>query len=522
MTDTKYKTGSAASRYAELQPAREHFAYRGDKAAKLTIPTIYMRDKNPTSVNNIKDPAQSLGARCVNNISSKLTLSTLPMNTPFFKLNVDTLKLKAEGEGDQETEIKKGLGVIERAVVRTIENTGDITTVYEAYKHLVVVGNVLMYVSDTGSRLFDLNKYVVARTPQGDIREAVVCESMSPASLTKEARAIYKAALDAASSSPDKTIDVYTHITVADGRVKWRQEIMGQLVPSTRNDVPEDANPWMALRFMRVDGEDYGRGYVEMYQGDFDSLETLTEAVRDAAVSAAKVVWLVKPTGTTNPKVVAKAPNNSVRTGDANDVTALRLDKAGDLRVAENMIRSLESRLAFAFMLNSEVLRDAERVTAEEVRFVAQELDDSLGGIYSLLSKEFQLPYVKRRMHLMRKAGDIPKLPDIVQPVIVTGFAALGRGHDREKLMRYAATMEQLVGKERLGAYLNLDELASRLAVSDGIETEGLLIDPQKRAADEAKAKKEAMAMQLAPQVVDKVGGAMQQSAMPPAQPQQT
>ncbi|MCG7628385.1 portal protein [Epibacterium sp. MM17-32] len=519
MTDTKDNTGSAAARYAQLVSDRDHFVRRGDKAARLTLPTLFMRDKNPTDNADIKDPTQSLGARGTNTLASKMTLSLLPMNTPFFKLNVNTLKLKQEGKGDEETEVKKGLAVIERGVVRKIENTGDVTAVYEALKHLIVVGNVLMFVSDTGARIYDLNKYVVVRDPQGNILECVICEQMAPATMSKEARALIASSGTGGGPSAEKTVPVYTHITVADGRVKWHQEVEGQTVPGTSSDVPESANPWLALRFMRVDGENYGRGYVEMYMGDLESLEVLTKAVRDAAVASSKVIWLVRPNGSTNPRVIATADNNAVKSGDANDVTALRLDKSADLRVAENMIKSLESRLAFAFMINSEVLRDAERVTAEEVRFVAQELDDSLGGIYSILSKDFQLPYVKRRMHLMRKAAEIPKLPSIVEPVIVTGFAALGRGHDRDKLMRYAETMANVVGKERLGDYIDLDELADRLAVSDGIETENLLVDPEVREAKRKEDQQAAMVQQFGPEVLKQVGGVVQKQAGQQPQP---
>ena len=35
-------------------------------------------------------------------------------------------------------------------------------------------------------------------------------------------------------------------------------------------------------------------------------------------------------------------------------------------------------------LLNSSVQRNAERVTAEEVRYMAQELETALGGVYSI------------------------------------------------------------------------------------------------------------------------------------------
>ena len=49
----------------------------------------------------------------------------------------------------------------------------------------------------------------------------------------------------------------------------------------------------------------------------------------------------------------------------------------------------IEQRLSYAFLLNASVIRDSERTTAEEVRMTAQELQDSLGGIYGVLSQSF-------------------------------------------------------------------------------------------------------------------------------------
>ena len=50
--------------------------------------------------------------------------------------------------------------------------------------------------------------------------------------------------------------------------------------------------------------------------------------------------------------------------------------------------------MSYAFLLNTAIQRDAERVTAQEIRYMAQQLETAMGGIYSLLSQEFQLPLV--------------------------------------------------------------------------------------------------------------------------------
>lgn len=507
MEETVVNT-TAENRYTQLTGDRQHFIDRADKCAKLTIPTLFKRDVTSAANMTIKDPAQTTGARGVNTLASKMLLSLLPLNTPFFKLNLD--EINPDLDKDMAKEVLKGLGALERQTLRDIENSGDLTVVFEAIKHLIVTGNALLYVGKDGTRMYDLNKYCVVRTPEGTWTEIVVCEEVAPTSLSAETLQAIQAT-SPQTNVAEKTLKMYTHITVKDGRVRWHQTIMGVTIPGSEGDVPEDGNPWIPLRFLRVDGENYGRSYVEMFLGDLNSLEVLTKAVNDASAAAAKVIFLVRPNGTTSPKVLAQAPNLSVRTGDANDVTVLRMDKGADLRVAQEMISSIKRDLAFAFLINLEAMRNAERVTAEEIRFVAQELDDSLGGIYSLLSKEFQLPYVKRRLHLLSKRKNIPKLPKEVSPAIVTGFAALGRGHDAEKLMRFVEKVGMILGNPAIAQKLNVDELITRMAIADGIDVAGLLLEQAVQDSNSENAQTMGMIDKLGPEVIRQAGPMIQQ-----------
>ena len=63
----------------------------------------------------------------------------------------------------------------------------------------------------------------------------------------------------------------------------------------------------------------------------------------------------------------------------------------------------IEQRLQFAFLLNASVQRQAERVTATEVQLVANELQDALGGVYGILTTEFQLPYINTKLAMLRQ-----------------------------------------------------------------------------------------------------------------------
>lgn len=158
-----------------------------------------------------------------------------------------------------------------------------------------------------------------------------------------------------------------------------------------------------------------------------------------------------------------------------------------------------------AFLMNSAIQRNAERVTAEEVRTMAQELEDGLGGVYSLLSQELQLPLVRILVAQLSKQGRIPKLPkEIVKPLIVTGIEALGRGHDAEKLKLFVGEIAQLPGAlERI----NIGELITRMAAARGINTQNLVrSDEEIQAQQQAAMQQQAMmnvGQQVAPQVIN-------------------
>ena len=153
-----------------------------------------------------------------------------------------------------------------------------------------------------------------------------------------------------------------------------------------------DKSPFIPLRYTSIGGEDWGRGFIEEYIGDLRSLEALYRSVVEGSAAASKVLFLVKPNGSTRLKTLSESPNGAIREGNAEDVSTLQMNKGADFNIAFQTMRMIQDRLQFAFMLNASVQRDAERVTAREIEFVSKELDDSLGGLYSLLSQELQLP----------------------------------------------------------------------------------------------------------------------------------
>ena len=105
-----------------------------------------------------------------------------------------------------------------------------------------------------------------------------------------------------------KGVEVYTYVRMDKRRTQWvwHQEVFDKILPGSRSTAPKDASPWIPLRYNVVDGEDYGRGRVEEFLGDFRSLEALTQAITEGSSAAAKVVFLVSPSSTTKPQTIAR------------------------------------------------------------------------------------------------------------------------------------------------------------------------------------------------------------------------
>jgi len=461
---------------------------------------------------------QSLGARGVNNLASKQLLTTLPPNAPVFRLKANKPVLRKAAQEDIKTELDKALGEVEQSVLDKVEACRDRAKVFEGFKRTTITGNALLHLQKRGSRIIPLERYVVCRDLEGNVLEMIVEDPVAPAALPPEVRKRLreKGAIRGNHGYKKKRLKIYTYLERDGDYFEAYQEVCGERVEDSDARYLVQSSPYIPLRFYPVDEEDYGRSYVEEYVGDLTSLENLAKAVVETAAALARLLIFVNPNGVTKMADVANAPNGQVLVGNAADVTAFVLEKARDHATAVQMADALEKRLEIVFLLNSAVQRDAERVTAEEIRFMAHELDDALGGVYTIQSQEFQLPFVEARMWLMRQEGEVPELPkDIVHPAILTGYDALGRQSDRAKLTRYSATLGQSIGPEKVDRYIVAGEFARRLAIADGIEPDGLVRTEQEVEQGDQQAQLQALLQNLSPEVVKQLGTYLNQQAKP-------
>lgn len=509
----KPKDGVASKRYQALTFEREPYLVRARRLARITIPSLF-REVGANGTIDTPVAWQSYGAYCVNVLTSKLSLTMFPPGLPFIRLHPSKETLQAFAQMDEQArgqllqEIQKGLGGAEKEFVAGVDEDGDVDRLTVALRHLVVGGNHGLHMKPDGSiRGIALTNFVVTRDKSGNLLEFIIEDDLTYETLPDDIREHVKANgyTETTDDSRNQPVCVYTRGTWRDGQFHVYQECYGEIVQNTNWIYDREYLPFMFVPFNLLDGESYGRGYVEDYEGDIQSLDGLDQTVTEGAASAALYIRLVKPGGVTSKVALAQAQNGDVITGDANDVHTLEANKNADFATALERLKAKEDRLSKAFLLNSAVQRGGERVTAEEIRFVAQELQDNLGGVYSSQVTWFQRPYATLKMAALQRTKRMTPLPKkSVKAVIVTGAAALGRNAEMtalDALINVPPTMQNVIERTVDGT-----NYMQRRATALGVDQAGLIKSPAQQQQDQQAAAQQQMMQDAVPQGVAAAG----------------
>lgn len=125
-----------------------------------------------------------------------------------------------------------------------------------------------------------------------------------------------------------------------------------------------------------------------------------------------------------------ESENGAALPGNEKDITPLTPGTGNNLQIITSVLESYVRRIGQGFLLASAVTRDAERVTAQEIRMQATELETSLGGAYSRIAVELQTPIA---IWLLEEI-DLKIDGKAINLSIVTGLDALSRSGDLDAL----------------------------------------------------------------------------------------
>ena len=496
--------------YEKMTSEREGFLDQARKQSELTLPYLMPPSGTNETYQDLYKPYQSLGAMGVTYMANKLTGALFPANEPFFMLQpiTDSEEL-AQVPDEQLASIDAELSNMEQRIMSEIFKRGDRADITEAIKHLLVTGNACLYIGEDKSSVYALDSYVAERDGNGNLLRVITKDCLNYETFkmsNPDLHSIHAKHKGNRNYEP-KTIEVYTEMCLKDGRWYVQEECEGEVIPGSKANYPLDKPPYLALRFIHLSKQSYGRGYVETVFGDLSSLESLCQAMVEGSAINARVIFLVNPNGFTSASKFEKAVNGAVLPGTAADVTTAKVDKGTDLAVTANEVQRIEARLTKAFMLSASQQRDAERVTATEVREVVAEVEEVLGDTYSVLSEDFQRPYINRILTVLQTGRKIPEIPEgAIDVAIVTGVSSIGRGVDKQRMLEFLQVLAQSLGAEALQQYVNIPAAIAKLAASFGINVKEIIKSAEQMAQEQQQAQQMQMTQQLGPAAIQAAG----------------
>lgn len=395
------------------------------------------------------EPYQDFGARATSHLASRIASVLLPTGTPSFYLRVPTQVLIANKELAENKDVQQGLALSRELIATEIERKNWRIMTVEALTHLIIAGNVLEQVLPDGSiKLYRLDQYMVVRDPSDNLLEIITADRLSPET--------YKALVGEAAKGEEITL--LTRAIRKKDSFEITQEANGKPV-GRRIVIKEALLPYNALRWSVVAGQAYGRGKIELHAGPLRSLEGYCKSLTDGAAMAARHVWGVAPnaTGGNLRKRLATARNGDVLSFNEGDVHMLQFQNIGGLQVVQAEKMATLQQLSASFLMGPDRVRDAERVTAAEIRMLAEELEGVLGGVYSMLARDMQLPRIRQMINLMKRQKKLPPFPDeFVEPEITTGLEALSQ---EQKLVKLQSAVALAQGLDPQQEYVKNDVL---------------------------------------------------------------
>lgn len=487
----KYLTGEFKLKGEFIGDTYKHsIMTKAERYAGWTLPNIFPDDA-VVEDDEMQNDFQSVGAQAVTHLSNKIMMALFQPSRPFFRMNLTQVQRKeVQSMNLSEAQIDSALAEAERAAMRELEKINARVNLTDAVQQLIVVGNSLVHIPQGEEvQTYSLRDYCIKRDLRGKMTKLIVCETKAVSGLSDDLAALaitngYK---------EDDEVSLYTGVVRIDKKrfMVWQELEDLCYCHKQEGYYKEDNLPWIPLTWNLVRGKDYGTGLVENYAGDFYTLSTLAEAILDYTVIITDVKNLVDPAGMTDVREITQARSGAYVHGREEDifVHSPQVNNATDFLTKQ--FETVARRIGAAFLLNTAVTRDAERVTAEEIRMQAHELEASLGGVYSRLATELQIPLAKR---LLSKVDN--QLGN-VEPVIVTGLESLSRNSELDHIRYFFTDLAALADiPDEVKKWVKFDDLIAVLGAGHGVDYKKFLKD-----ADTVKAET-AAAMQQQAQLV--------------------
>lgn len=473
--------------WSRLHQVKQTVINRCERYAALTLPRVMLPEGTNLNDTDQTHDFQSIGAVAVNHVVNKLAVAMFSPAKPFFKIGVGQ-KTKQELAAAQmkQDDLKNIFATIEREACEQLDQLGQRPVLYAALRHLVILGNVLLHFDNEQVRLFSLKHFCVKRNRKGKVHTIVVKETVKFDELEEDVQALLNGRY-----TPDSDVCHYTVIyrVMIQGKAHYVQKMAVDAVelqdPKYQGRWLEADCPWRVLTWDLADEADYGTGLVEEYSGDLEALSMLAESTVTGGVLGAEFRYLLNPSMQTSVEDWNRSKNGDAMAGVEGDIAVVSGGNPESLKIAFEISGAYEKRVSRAFLLNSAVTRDAERVTAEEIRMTAMELETAFGGVYTALAANFQSPVA----HWLLDRVDTKVKGTDLKVVVITGLDAISRNGELENFRQAVGDLAAFATIPPIVlARFKFDEVAKFVGARRGVDFSTFLKTDDEMAQEQANA----------------------------------
>lgn len=514
---------------------------RARRYAALTKPGV-LPPEGQSQDSDLPENYQSVGSRGISALTGKSLIALFTPGTPWFQHKpAATILYDPAVPAEQKRQLQTMMLGWDMTIMSLFEsaNLADIRRVMASFRsrkrtaieQLYVTGDTLERMDDDFRiQVFRRDQYITKRDDAGWVLEHATCEMVDPRAMVYNGRtgkvaggtnAEFLEQCEMPAEIGEKPVDermckMYTHVEWQPITRKWviRQECNDK----TFNTVEETVSPYFATAFNLAPGENYGRGIVEENDGDLRSLDEISHRRLDLLGLATKGLIVKDENSLMRDKDLESEPgtviHGRVKDGVVQDVALMNFAAVREFNMITEGIRDLSVNLGRAFLLESATQPEGERVTAYQVRRIANELDSSLGGSFAPISDQQQLPMLARADHIAKKKGLLPNFPDkAVSVEVVTGIAALNRDIQFAKGIELAQIMAAM--PEEAHRRINWSVFAEKLFQLRAFVEPGIVKTDEDIRKESEAAIKQALAAKAGEQAIESTGAIAENVAKP-------
>lgn len=496
---------SIAQRWSELEGRKGDLIARCEQYAMWTVPSICPMENEDGSEQSRGNVA--IGARLVNHLSNRVVDTMFPSDRAFFALVLDPAVEDKLTEEMDEAELGQFREAVKQATAR-IEESGVRLLNLPAYRpiailatsHNIVTGNAVILRLPSGERaVYGVKDFCILRDIAGKEQELILKDSKKFGNLPEELQNRLKAFKPEYKEDTDCVL--YTRFKLERKRWHSTQAVDELDLPGGKWFKPVDC-PFIALVWNLSRGESYGRGLVEDNSSLFSNIDTTTQAQLDLIGIAADLKFLVDPMSGLDIDTLNNAGRGSYVSGREGAISTPEFPKRLELNILSETINGWEQQLSQAFLLSTGAVRQAERVTAEEIRMYARELESAFGGLYSRLAINWQKLEAEYLISQLDFSTFNKRGIRTFDVVVTTGLESLSREGQLDALRLAIGDMQMLDAvPEELRAAINPRKFANFVCINRGVKIVDFLYTQEEMQANQQAAMQQQQ--QLATQQAD-------------------